>query len=211
MPLQNRVAPDGEIIATPERGTLMGNRGGCLHDEERRLGRRRWVTRQWICCVLTFKDRRRQVMAPGRYSELFFLDEATALAAGHRPCFECRRDDARRFARAWAAATGLDAAPRAADIDAALHEQRLILGDAKRVGHARIGDLPDGVILRVRSANAPCLLLGGNLLPWTPAGYLAPRPADADANATTLTPAGIIAVLKSGYRPMLHASAGISS
>ena len=90
MPLQNRVTPEGEIIATAARGTMMGNRGGCLHRPDKTLGRRRWVTRQWICCELRFRGRHRVVMTPGQYTELFFLDEATALAAGHRPCFECR-------------------------------------------------------------------------------------------------------------------------
>src|SRR6185295_16764435 len=97
MPLQNRVSPFGELVVSHARGTLMGNRGGRLHDDKRRLTRRRWVSRQWICCVLEFKGRRRNVW--GRYyTELFFLDEVTALAAGHRPCFECRRKDAERFA-----------------------------------------------------------------------------------------------------------------
>ena len=100
MPLQNRVTPEGEIIATPHRGLMMGNRGGCFHLPDRTLGARRWATRQWIACVLEFKGRHRAaMMQPNRYTELFFLDEATALAAGHRPCFECRRRDAERFRR----------------------------------------------------------------------------------------------------------------
>ena len=103
MPLQNRVTPEGDIIATPARGTMMGNRGGAFHTPEQTLGPRRWRTKAWICCVLEFKGRHRAVMQPNRYTELFFLDEATALAAGHRPCFECRRRDALRFAEAWRA------------------------------------------------------------------------------------------------------------
>ena len=107
MPLQNRVTPEGEIIATPHRGLMMGNRGGCFHLPDRTLGSRRWATRQWIACVLEFKGRHRQaMMQPNRYTELFFLDEATALAAGHRPCFECRRRDAERFAALWAETRG---------------------------------------------------------------------------------------------------------
>src|SRR5690606_9191936 len=125
MPLQNRVTPEGEIIATAARGTLMGNRGGCLHGPDRRLGRRRWVTRQWICCELQFRGRHRQVMTPGQYTELFFLDEATALAAGHRPCFECRRADAVRFARTWAQIEGQTGRASAPHMDAALHAERL--------------------------------------------------------------------------------------
>ncbi len=96
MPLQNRVTPFGELAVTPARGTLMGNRGGRIHSDSRTLGRRRWASRQWICCVLKFKNRQRDVW--GRYyTELFFLDEVTAFAAGHRPCFECRRKDAEQF------------------------------------------------------------------------------------------------------------------
>jgi len=97
MPLQNRVTPFGELIVTPARGTLMGNRGGRMHADHKTLGSRRWASRQWICCVLAFKGRHRQVWGEGS-TELFFLDEVTALAAGHRPCFECRREDAERFA-----------------------------------------------------------------------------------------------------------------
>src|SRR5690606_39500251 len=118
MPLQNRVTPEGEIIATSARGTMMGNRGGCLHRPDKTLGRRRWVTKQWICCELQFRGRHREVMAPRRYTELFFLDEATAFAAGHRPCFECRRADAPDFARLWANAEGRAERAGAAHLDA---------------------------------------------------------------------------------------------
>ncbi len=103
-PLQNRVTPFGEIIATPERGMWMGNRGGCFHDAEQRLTASRWVNTHWITCRLEFKGWHREVMQPRRYTELFFLDEATAFAAGHRPCFECRRHDAKAFQSAWVAA-----------------------------------------------------------------------------------------------------------
>lgn len=105
MPLQNRVTPFGEIVASEARGTLMGNRG-CLHDEHRNLGRRRWTTKSWVTCLLSFGGRRRELMRPGYYTELFFLDEATALAAGHRPCAECRREAFRRFVDGWATGTG---------------------------------------------------------------------------------------------------------
>src|SRR4051794_26424644 len=99
MPRQNRVTPSGDIITTPERGTLMGNRG-VLHDADARIVRR-WQGKRWIACVLEFKGRWRPVMAPGRYTELFFLDEATALAAGHRPCAECRRRRFDEFRDTW--------------------------------------------------------------------------------------------------------------
>src|SRR5262245_10377094 len=125
MPLQNRVTPTGEIIADPARGTLMGNRGGPLHRPDQTLGARRWVSKAWICCRLEFKGRRRQVMSPGKYTELFFLDEATALAAGHRPCFECRRAEAEQFARLWAKVHGAHDRARAGDMDRVLHAERV--------------------------------------------------------------------------------------
>ena len=135
MPLQNRVTPDGCIIEVPSRGTWMGNRGGCLHDEHRRLHpTRRWINRHWLICQLTFKDRHREVMAPRRYTELFFLDEVTALAAGHRPCVECRRESFNRFADLWRVAVAPDddersavatgSRPRVAEIDDRLHRER---------------------------------------------------------------------------------------
>ena len=208
MPLQNRVTPDGSIIATPERGTMMGNRGGALHTADRTLSGRRWVSRQWICCRLAFNGRQRQVMAPGRYTELFFLDEATALAAGHRPCFECRRADARRFAGLWALANGRNGVARAGEIDAALHQQRLDGEGAKRAHRLPLGALPDGAFVRMRSG--PALVWGDAVLAWTAAGYQAPKLLDPDVEADVLTPPGIIAVLKSGYLPMLHETAGVS-
>src|SRR6185312_3182718 len=124
MPLQNRVDPFSELLMTPVRGTLMGNRGGKIHSTDKRLGRRRWASKQWISCVLDFKNRQRDVW--GRYyTELFFLDEGTALAAGHRPCFECRRKDANEFAVRWQTAKKLDAPPYAPEMNEALHRERL--------------------------------------------------------------------------------------
>ncbi len=205
MPLQNRVTPEGSMIATAGRGLLMGNRGGMLHRRDKTLGTRRWVGNRWICCRLSFKDRRRFVMAPGSYTELFFLDEATALAAGHRPCFECRQEDAIAFAVAWNRARGLPGRARAAEIDSTLHIERVGEARSKRVFQARIEALPDGAFVRL---DGQChLLLRRNLLAWTPAGYSASRPAPGQRSADVLTPAGIIAVLKSGYRPLLHATA----
>src|SRR3954454_14261074 len=143
MALQNRVDPFGELIATQARGTLFGNRGGRFHRDDRRLGKRRWVSRQWICCVLSFKGRHRNVWSRG-YTELFFLDEVTALAAGHRPCFECRRAAARAFQAALRPVCG--AAPTLSDIDAALHAERLD-GRAKRVHLRPARSLPTGTML----------------------------------------------------------------
>src|SRR5262249_27366978 len=145
MPRQNRITPSGEIIATPERGAFMGNRG-VLHDAEGRI-RRAWQVKRWLLCLLRFKGRKRQVMMPGRYTELFFPDEATGLAAGHRPCAECRRDRFRAFCRAWPGNSGLDATATA--IDERLHAERVGPGRSKRTCMARLDDLPDGVFVRL--------------------------------------------------------------
>src|SRR3954447_17208275 len=145
MALQNRVDPFGELIATQARGTLFGNRGGKFHRDDRTLGKRRWASRQWICCVLSFKGRHRAVWGRG-YTELFFVDEVTALAAGHRPCFECRRADAKAFAAAFALGRGSEAVPRAPEMDCLLHAERLD-GRAKRRHRLPIDGLPDGAFL----------------------------------------------------------------
>jgi hypothetical protein len=147
-PLQNRVTPFGEIVAVSERGTMMGNRG-ILHDVTGRL-RRRWTSPLWICCVLQFRGRRDPVMAPGHYTRLFFLDEPTALAAGHRPCAYCRRAAYNAFRSAWTAANadlGLGANPRAVEIDRVLHAQRLGPGGSKRLHRADLTSLPDGTFI----------------------------------------------------------------
>jgi len=145
MPLQNRVDPFGELIAAPARGLFMGNRGGRFHTPAKTLTARRWVSRQWICCVLDFKGRHRD--AWGRfYTELFFLDEPTALAAGHRPCFECRRKDAEAFAEKWRKAHGLKSRPGAGEMDEALHRERLS-GRTKHLNRVAIDTLPDGAFV----------------------------------------------------------------
>src|SRR5258705_2733576 len=145
MPLQNRVDPFGELFADASRGWLFGNRGGRFHTGERTLAQRRWVSRTWICCVLDFKGRHRDVWGHS-YTELFFLDEVTALAAGHRPCFECRRKDAMAFAERWRQAFRLNVRPRAGEMDDVLHRERLD-GRAKRRHRRGIGDLPDGAVI----------------------------------------------------------------
>ena len=158
VPLQNRVDPFGELFATPARGLFMGNRGGRFHADDRKLTKRRWASRQWICCVLDFKNRRRDVW--GRYyTELFFLDEATALAAGHRPCFECRRKDAETFAETWRQAFRLRARPRAAEMDERLHAERLD-GRSKRLHRREIEDLPDGAFVALE--DGACAVRGGS-------------------------------------------------
>lgn len=201
MTLQNRVTPEGEIIADPSRGTLMGNRG-CMHGPDRTLGPARWRTRAWIACRLAFRERRREVMAPGHYTELFFLDEATAYAAGHRPCAECRRAEYRAFAALWAARFG---AAKASGMDAQLHDARLEARD-KRVFVAEAAGLPQGTI--IRTAGAPRLLLGETSLRWTPSGYDRPLPRP-QGRVTVLTPAPVVALLSDGLAVALHPSAEI--
>jgi hypothetical protein len=209
MPLQNRVTPEGEIIAAPHRGLMMGNRGGTFHLPDRTLGNRRWATKQWIACVLDFKSRHREVMQPNRYTELFFLDEATALAAGHRPCFECRRRDAERFAALWGETRGWPAPARAPEMDTALHSERLNAQGGKKTFRAQLASLPDGTF--VRSIDEPrgrlYLLDAEKLFPWTPGGYEPAVPCPRRRHVDVLTPRSIVAVLSAGYRPMLHPTA----
>jgi len=201
MPLKNRVSPFGELFITSARGTLLGNRGGKLHTDDRKLTSRRWVSRQWICCVLEFKNRQRDVW--GRYyTELFFLDEVTAFAAGHRPCFECRRKGAEKFATLFSDKKKRTAASA---MDEILHAERLD-GKDKRLHRRKIDALPDGVmIVRDGEAFAVC---GKKMLPWTPAGYGPPVPRPRGMTVDVLTPPSIVAVLAAGYRPIWHASAG---
>jgi hypothetical protein len=203
MPLQNRVDPWGELFADPARGTLMGNRGGRLHDGARTLTRRRWVNRAWICCVLDFNARHRRVWGDS-YSELFFLDEVTALSAGHRPCFECRRKEAQGFADGWRRAQRLHERPRAADMDIVLHAERLDDG-AKRRHRLPFADLPDGAM--VVWQNNAAAVRGEALLRWTPEGYVFPTQRPRGGDADVLTPRSIVGVLREDYQPRWHASA----
>jgi hypothetical protein len=203
MPLQNRVNPFGELTATPERGLFFGNRGGRFHTDTKTLTARRWASRQWICCVLDFKGRQRDVW--GRfYTELFFLDEPTALAAGHRPCFECRRKDAEAFAEAWRKAHPLPTRPYADEMDAVLHGERL-QGRAKRQHRRKIDTLPDGAFVALEGE--PFAVRGGAVLHWTPQGYDARKPRPRGIAVDVLTPPAILAVLSAGYRPHWHPSA----
>jgi hypothetical protein len=211
MPLQNRVTPEGDIIATPHRGLLMGNRGGAFHSQGQALGARRWASKAWIACVLDFKGRHREVMQPNRYTELFFLDEATALSAGHRPCFECRRKDAEQFAALWARAHGAQDRARAPHMDEALHAERTGRGGAKPTFRARLADLPTGTVLRYPAdgiGTRPHLVIANHLLAWSPGGYSSMIVHSSVAQELdVLTPRSIVAVLAAGYRPMLHPSA----
>lgn len=204
MPLQNRVTPEGEIIATSARGTLMGNRGGKFHTPDKHLKQRRWSSKTWIACRLVFRDRWREVMGQG-YTELFFLDEATSLAAGHRPCFECRRAEASNFLECWSRARGFIDRARAAEMDEILHAERILENGSKPTFEALFGDLPTGAF--VQYLDAPHLVLAGRLLKWTPEGYRDRASPDASLKLDVLTPASTVAAILAGYSPDLHASA----
>lgn len=198
MPLQNRVDPFGELFATPARGTMFGNRGGKFHTDEKGLTSRRWASRQWICCVLKFKGRQRNVW--GRYyTELFFLDEVTALAAGHRPCFECRRKDAVEFAMRFPG--GRVSAPVMDDV---LHAERLD-GKSKRIHRRNIDTLPDGAMIAVDGE--AYAVRGKRLLRWSPRGYKGAKPRPRGVTVDVLTPPSMLTVLKAGYHPQWHRSA----
>jgi hypothetical protein len=212
MPLENRVTPFGEIVAVPERGTFMGNRGGCFHTAARTLTSRRWASRRWIVCLLEFKGRKREVMAPHHYTELFFLDEATALAAGHRPCAECRRTDHHRFKDAWLrgnASRGLPADVRIDEIDRVLHGERLAAGGLKVTFRAPLGELPDGTFVVLDEApSAAYLLARGALWRWAPGGYAGPVPRKAEPDVIVLTPRSTVDAIAAGYWPSAHESIG---
>jgi hypothetical protein len=202
MPLQNRVTPQGDIIATPHRGMFTGNRG-IIHDPQTKtLLKRRWTSRAWLTCVCEFKGRRRDVMGKRSWTELFFLDEATAFAAGHRPCFFCRRDDANRFRGAWQDGNGVSDV-RVGDIDRVLHRERLE-GTKKRLHPLPVPlfELPDGAMV---AAGAESFLIAkGRALMWSPAGYRAAQ--DKIEGAMLLTPPSALRALSAGYRIVLHGS-----
>jgi len=203
MPLQNRVDPFGRLIRTTARGTVMGNRGGALHNADREIVRS-YKSRRWITCVLEFRGRHREIMSPNRYTELFFLDEAVAFAAGHRPCAECRRERYNAFRRTWAGAKQQDRLPFANDMDLELHPAR-IDKRTKISYEAALPSLPDGCFVEVEG-NA-YLLLGDALLLWTPEGYTRRDARPKDSMVTVLTPEPIVGCFLQGYRPEIHESA----
>ncbi|CUH66868.1 hypothetical protein TG4357_02686 [Thalassovita gelatinovora] len=200
MTLQNRVLPTGEIVADPARGLFTGNRG-ILHRPDGSLGRPRWRHKHWLCCALRFKDRYHGPMPERGWTALFFLDEAVALAAGHRPCHECRRADALRFRSAWEAAQGPVA--RLADIDIALHPARVCRNRKQTRFKARAETLPDGCFVL---APEPALVLGDVIISFSTSGYGAKRIRPSGI-VTVLTPATIVRTLAAGYRPVLHPTA----
>jgi hypothetical protein len=203
--LRNRVTPLGELVAHSARGLVYGNRG-CLHDDAGRI-RRRYAVRRWIACRLEFKGwHRSPLLQPGKFTELFFLDEATALAAGHRPCALCRREDYVRFVELW---RGLHPGQSGADaIDLELHAERVDPETrGHRTHHAALETLPDGAF--VLEDGEPWLVLSTELRRWTPAGYAERRPRPRGA-ATLVTPPSLVEVLRAGWSgavPLLHPSA----
>jgi hypothetical protein len=203
MPLQNRVTPTGDIIATAHRGMFTGNRG-IIHDPATKtLLKKRWSSPAWITCVCEFRGWRRKVMGGRSWTELFFLDEATAFAAGHRPCFFCRRDDANRFRAAWEEGNGVKGI-RAREIDGVLHGERLDRGKKRlHLLSMPVRQLPDGAM--VQAGEESFLILQGRALQWSMAGY---RETEAAIeNALLLTPPSTLRAFSAGYRLVLHPSA----
>jgi hypothetical protein len=199
-PLQNRVTPFGDIAAIPQRGMFTGNRG-IIHDPATKtLLRKRWASKAWLICRCDYRGRRRDVMAGRSWTELFFLDEAVALAAGHRPCFLCRREEAELFRTAWAAGAEMRK-PTAAAMDAVLHRERMAGG--KRHVHpmpAPLRDLPSGTVVVL--SGAAYTIAGGTAFRWTERGY---EPPEAIRHADSLlTPPSTFMALRAGYRPVLH-------
>lgn len=202
-PRQNRVTPFSTLVAAPGLGLFMGNRG-CLHDAGGRIVRR-WRGKLWIACLTAFKGRRRLLMQPWRYTELFFLDEAVAFAAGHRPCAECRRADYLRFREAWVGAD-LPAAPRAVDMDQHLHRARLqTFGPDPVPRRADLATLPDGCFVKIGAA--ACLWHRGQILPYHTDGYGTALTLPPSGPVAVLTPAPFVRILEAGYLPVLHPSA----
>jgi len=208
MPLQNRVTPFGEIVAIRELGSFMGNRGR-IHNAQRVLKGRRWERKAWIICVLEFKGRHRRVMTPNSYTELFFLDEATAFAAGHRPCAECRRQDANRFKGLWFEANSealngeLETMP---NMDTRLHAERIDPDGTQRRWKASLAELPDGVIVALDDSGEAYLVWQGHLHRWTPGGYIDRRQTSSEGEVTVLTPPSTARVLAAGYQLVVHPS-----
>lgn len=203
MPLQNRVLPTGDIVAIPARGTLTGNRG-IIHTSDRALGTARWSHHAWICCTLDWQDRKRDVMTGRKWTELFFLDEAVAFAAGHRPCAYCRRAAYNTFRDAWADA--FKARLKAPVMDKVLHKARVMpRSRMQKTYQAHADALPLGCF--VQHEGIPHLIGDNTMRPFTPDGYGAPISIPKGRAVTVLTPAPTVKILRAGYRPQLHPTA----
>ncbi|SPE34110.1 conserved hypothetical protein [Candidatus Sulfopaludibacter sp. SbA6] len=205
MPLQNRVDPRGVIFSSTARGTMMGNRRGAIHNEKREIVRQ-FKGRRWIACLLEFKGLRRLVMSPGRYTELFFLDEAVALAAGHRPCAECRRERFNAFRNAWKrpGEPARGNPPLAPEMDAELHRARIDRRGGKVTYEAPLNSLPDGCFVQIDGSSY--LVWNEALLLWSPEGYLKKDYRPNSLTVTVLTPEPAVRCIRRGYRPEIHKS-----
>ena len=201
MPLQNRVTPDAQIVRDAWRGDFMGNRGGRIHDPETKtLLSRKWASKRWIICVTKFKGRHRELMG-NSYTELFFLDEVSALAAGHRPCFECRRQDAVAYANAWITSNGKPDGSLADGMDKLLHQERT--QERMKLSESQLMLLPDGAMVKV---NQHCLAKKDDrFLEWSGKGYQSTKLPEGEIQL--LTPPSTIEALKNGYQPCWHRSA----
>jgi hypothetical protein len=207
MPKQNRVTPLGEIIASPSRGLYMGNRG-VLHNQNGDI-QRKWKLKAWITCELEFKGRKRQLLLPGRYTELFFLDEATALAAGHRPCGECRRKEYKLFKTLWLQSNRkllTNNNPVIAEIDTIIHSQRINKNQDKVRFRSQLKDIPNGVFVQFKGKHHTYLLFEGNLYEWSPFGYISKKPRKSKDEIFVLTPKSIVKIIETGYPVKIHSS-----
>lgn len=204
MPKQNRVTPKGEIIATKSRGTLMGNRGK-LHDSGQRIVRTS-DRKAWISCELDYNDRHRDVMAPGQYTELFFLDEATAMAAGHRPCGTCRRSVLKVFREIWSDVI-LESDGSIADIDQTLHAQRLASVGQPALWSSRLSSLPDGTFFTYPDDDEVMYIVWDNgVHRWSASGYMDRQTKDHSIRVNVITPGPMVRVMNSGFLPSVHPS-----
>ena len=200
--LQNRVNPSGEIIKTPHRGAWLGNRG-VLHNKQQQIIRP-YKIRAWITCALSFRGRHREVMQPNRSTELFFLDEATAFSAGHRPCFQCRYEDHQRFKTSWLMGNpefGFNMKTPVAEIDDILHRERVDADQAKITYKEKLADLPDGTFILLQ--DRPYLLKNSQLYAWTPGGYEKSIPLPDLGTVSVLTPKSIVKMFRAGYLPQV--------
>jgi hypothetical protein len=202
-PHRNRVTPTGEIVATALRGAWTGNRG-ILHSGEEIV--RFHAHSHWLACALRFKDRWHAQWQPHHFTWLYFHDEAVSLAAGHRPCAECRRADYNAYRAAWSAGRG-GALPSAAEIDRVLHGERLVRGTHRRRFHA-VGwaQVPDGAFV-VSETNVPAVVVGRSIVSWSADGYSSRRRRPRVGEATVITPPSSLAVLRAGYPVQIDASA----
>jgi hypothetical protein len=200
--LQNRVDPFGNIIKVPDRGAWLGNRG-VIHNSDKQIVRP-YKLKAWITCALFFRGRHREVMLPDRWTELFFLDEATAFSAGHRPCFQCRYHDHIRFKQFWLKGNpeyGFDAKTPVSKIDDIIHAERISADKTKVTYTAALNHLPDGTF--ILHNNLPCLMAKGRFYRWSPAGYLKPVTLPQTGLVTVLTPKSFVEMYKAGYVPQM--------